>query len=45
MFVVGENWFSTYHFAFDRGGKLWKVVDWRWKYTEEYKTLARSITA
>ncbi len=40
MFVVGENWFSTYHFAFDRGGKLWKVVDWRWKYTEEYQTFA-----
>ncbi len=38
MFVVAENWFSVYHFAFDRAGKLWKVVDWRWKYTEEYKT-------
>jgi hypothetical protein len=37
-FIDAENWENaSYHLNFDRKGKLWKVLLWQWKYSEDYK--------
>jgi hypothetical protein len=37
-FIDAENWENaSYHLNFDRKGKLWKVLAWQWKYSEDYK--------
>ncbi len=34
IFVDPENWYDTFHVAFDRAGKLWKIFQWQWKWSE-----------
>ena len=35
-FFEPETWLGPYHVAFDRKSKLWKVFEWRWKYSETF---------
>ena len=35
-FLDAEDWYSSYHFNFDRKGKLWKIMQWQWRYSEDY---------
>jgi hypothetical protein len=34
MFVDPENYYVPFHVAFDRAGKLWKIFQWQWKWSE-----------
>jgi hypothetical protein len=40
-FFEPETWLGSYHFAFDRKSKLWKIFEWRWKYSETFKDWAK----
>ena len=34
MFIDPQIWFDSFHVAFDHSGKLWKIFQWQWKWTE-----------
>jgi hypothetical protein len=34
MYVDPQSWMCFLELAFDRSGKLWKVIPWIWEYTE-----------
>ena len=31
---IRRIWYDSFHVAFDRSGKLWKIFQWQWKWTE-----------
>jgi hypothetical protein len=39
-FFDAEAWNSSYHFNIDRKGKLWKIIQWQWKYSDTFKRWA-----
>ena len=39
-FLEPETWLGPYHVVFDRKNKLWKVCEWTWKYSENFKQFA-----
>ena len=32
--VDPQIWYDSFHVAFDHSGKLWKIFQWQWKWTE-----------
>jgi len=40
-FFDAEAWNSSFHFNIDRKGKLWKIIQWQWKYSESFKRWAQ----
>ena len=36
-FWAADAWSPGYQFTFDRKGKLWKVIEWEYKYSETFK--------
>ncbi len=34
MFIDPQIWFDSFHVAFDHSGKLWKIFQWQWKWSE-----------
>ena len=36
-FWAADAWSPGYQFCFDRKGKLWKVLEWQYKYSETFK--------
>jgi hypothetical protein len=36
-FWAADAWSPGYQFTFDRKGKLWKVIEWQYKYSESFK--------
>ena len=34
MFIDPQIWYDSFHVAFDHSGKLWKIFQWQWKWTE-----------
>ena len=34
MFIDPQIWYDPFHVAFDHSGKLWKLFQWQWKWTE-----------
>jgi hypothetical protein len=34
MFIDPQIWYDPFHVAFDHSGKLWKIFQWQWKWSE-----------
>lgn len=38
-----ENWYPAYEFEFDRTGKLWKIQEFQWKWSESFDSEWKSM--